>query len=203
MNIVNLAARKKTGYSSNVYLILGGSDPDDINTLIDVGNDITVLKRLEDALNDQHQKPIEQVILTHGHIDHTALLPLIRDRFALRVYAHPISLDVDTALQDGQELRCGDRWFEVIYTPGHSQDSICLYDPEDSALFAGDTPVIIRWTNGAYDEQFAQTLDRLCQLKIKTIYQGHGDPITRNAQDLLHQSLKNVRKTMSKQTWRA
>jgi glyoxylase-like metal-dependent hydrolase (beta-lactamase superfamily II) len=32
----------------------------------------------------------------------------------------------------------GDYRFQVVYTPGHSQDHLCLYEPEQAWLFSGD-----------------------------------------------------------------
>jgi hypothetical protein len=70
---------------------------------------------------------IEQVILTHSHSDHAAILPLIREKYHPVVYAYSAFAGADIVLKDGQILHCGDRHFEVIHIPGHSDDSICLY----------------------------------------------------------------------------
>ncbi|MCM6778466.1 MBL fold metallo-hydrolase [Nocardia sp. CDC159] len=42
-------------------------------------------------------------------------------------------------LQDGEEIDLGDRCLRVVYTPGHSADSICLLDERNRVLFSGDT----------------------------------------------------------------
>ncbi len=42
-------------------------------------------------------------------------------------------------LEDGDEIELGDRTLQVIHTPGHSSDSICLLEPDRGWLFAGDT----------------------------------------------------------------
>lgn len=41
-------------------------------------------------------------------------------------------------LEDGMVLDLGNRPLEVIYTPGHSPDSICLLDKNSRLLFTGD-----------------------------------------------------------------
>ena len=46
---------------------------------------------------------------------------------------------VDELLPDGRFVKAGDDFLEVIHTPGHSSDSICLYAPAAKALFSGDT----------------------------------------------------------------
>jgi len=103
---------------------------------------------------------------------------------------------VDHILKHGETLRMGDRGFEVLHTPGHSSDSVCLYNKDHGDLFLGDTPVMIRSVDGAYENAFFQAMIKLCRRDIKTIYFGHGEPLVHNAQDMLQTSLRNVRKSM-------
>lgn len=42
-------------------------------------------------------------------------------------------------VEDGQIFNLGDRRLKVIHTPGHSHDSIMLYDETNQILFTGDT----------------------------------------------------------------
>ena len=42
-------------------------------------------------------------------------------------------------LRDGDEIALGRRKLEVVHTPGHSPDSVCLLDREHRLLFTGDT----------------------------------------------------------------
>ncbi len=198
MRIINLTDRRSMIYSSNVYLILGDwSAIEDVNTLVDVGNDPAIMGRIGFAPTGVGKKAIEQVILTHGHFDHSALLPAIRENYSPCVYAHSAFVEADKVVHDGQMLRCGDRMFEAVYTPGHSDDSICLYCQTDGVLFVGDTPVLIRSNDGSHEPRFVQALERLCQLDVKVIYFGHGDPIVEGGQALLWESLRNVRAAMS------
>jgi glyoxylase-like metal-dependent hydrolase (beta-lactamase superfamily II) len=193
MRIINLTSNEGMAYSSNVYLILGNwSEIKDVNTLVDVGNDPAVIDRIRIAPTGLGKKTVDQVILTHGHFDHTTLLPTVRDLFRPKVYAYSASTGADTVLTDGQTLRCGDRMFQIIHMPGHSEDSICLYCEEEGVLFAGDSPLIIRSVDSSYDERFVRTLEQLTRKKINTIYFGHGKPIYAGARDLLIQSLRNL-----------
>ncbi len=188
-------------YSSNVYLIRGDWNAiADVNTLIDVGNDPAVIDRIRAMSTGVGKKAVEQVILTHGHFDHAALLPAIREAFQPVVYAHSAFVKADHILKDGQTLRCGDRMFEVLYTPGHSNDSICLYCKEDGVLFVGDTPVIITSTDGSYEENFVRALARICRKDVRAIYFGHGDPLFDDCNARLRSSLRNVRKSLERRS---
>jgi glyoxylase-like metal-dependent hydrolase (beta-lactamase superfamily II) len=44
-----------------------------------------------------------------------------------------------TLLDDGDEIDLGGRVLQVMHTPGHSPDSICLFDQRNGLLFGGDT----------------------------------------------------------------
>lgn len=44
-----------------------------------------------------------------------------------------------TLLEDGDEIDLGGRVLQVMHTPGHSPDSICLLDERNGLLFGGDT----------------------------------------------------------------
>jgi len=102
---------------------------------------------------------------------------------------------VNYTLKDGQKLKLADRWFEVIHTPGHTGDSICLYCEQDHVLFSGDTSLIISTTDGSYMEDFVSAFKKVARREIRTIYPGHGDPITEDVKHMLYISLDNVRKS--------
>jgi glyoxylase-like metal-dependent hydrolase (beta-lactamase superfamily II) len=195
MRVTNVTDPKSQAYSSNVYLIRGDWNTlEDVNTLVDVGNDPIIIDALHQMSTGVGKKRIAQVILTHGHFDHAANLPLIREAFDPIVYAHSAFVDADRILEDGQHLRCGDRRCEVIYTPGHSNDSISLYFAEEKALFVGDTPVLIRSSDATYGGPFVRALERICARDVETIYFGHGSPLCEDCNDRLEQSLRLVRR---------
>lgn len=198
MRITNLSERNSRVYSCNVYLIRGDWNAiEDVNTLVDVGSDPAMIEKIRATPTGVGKRAVDQVILTHSHSDHAGLLPAIREAFDPVVYAHSSSVGADILLTDGQVLRCGDRTFQVIHTPGHSNDSICLFCGEEGVLFVGDTPVIIRSTNAGHEAGFVQALGRLCREELRAIYPGHGNPVTKGAYQLLCASLHNVRKASS------
>ncbi|MDR3540361.1 MAG: MBL fold metallo-hydrolase [Desulfosporosinus sp.] len=193
MKIKNLF-RLSEIYTSNVYLLTGDWNAlEDKNTLIDVGRDPGILRRIEESSTGVGKHKIEQVFLTHTHYDHASLLPIIKRTFNPKVFAYSSNLkEVDIILKGGELLQIADRQFEVIHTPGHSTDSVCLYCAKEKVLFAGDTPLIIRTKDNTYAPEFVQVLEYLVSKKIERIYFGHGDPLSENCLSTIQKSLQNI-----------
>lgn len=181
-------------YSSNVYLLLGTWNTlNDINTLIDTGGDSYIINEIKKINTGVGKKPVEKVVLTHNHFDHTGGLKSIKEEFNPIVYAKIITNGtVNDTLYDNQVIRIADKFFTVLYSSGHSSDSISFYCEEDGVLFSGDTNLLIRDMTGTYTMEYIDTLQRFARLKITTIYPGHGDPITENPVDMLKFSISNA-----------
>ena len=177
-------------YTSEVYLVLGdASRLEDINTLVDVGQDPAILASLDRAPTGVGKWPVEQVVLTHGHSDHCALLPRDREAFHPKVFAYSQNIDgVDCLLRDGDTVKMGDAMFEVVHAPGHSSDSICLYNETEGILFAGDSPLLITSHTGTYEAGFLAALEKLCTRDVRRIYFGHGAPLTERCNERLRES---------------
>jgi hydroxyacylglutathione hydrolase len=81
---------------------------------------------------------VKYVIATHGHEDHVETLAELAGKLGAQTVAHESSeLPTDIRVRDGDELKIGGAILRVIHTPGHTRDSICLFDGKD--LFTGDT----------------------------------------------------------------
>jgi glyoxylase-like metal-dependent hydrolase (beta-lactamase superfamily II) len=187
MKIISVKGHQNV-YTSNVYLVLGEwKRICDVHTLIDVGNDPTILSVLETTDTGVGKNKVERIILTHSHSDHTGILPLLIRRFHPEVYALSPFMD-------------GERDFEVIHTPGHTEDSLCLLNEETGVLFTGDMPLPIRTSEGTYMDAFFQALRHLSNKKIKIVYPGHGAPLTEDVSTMIRESMKNVRNSRNKQS---
>ncbi len=197
MKIIRLRGNPSQ-YSCNSYLVLGSWNRlEDVNTLVDPGTDAWVLHEISLVHTGVGKRGVEQVAITHNHFDHAGGVVPVVERYNPRVFAFTRYERVDTMnlLEDGQVLRFGDRDFEVIWTPGHSNDSVCYYCAEDGVLFSGDTPVRVMMPGGSYSREFLHALERLASLDIQVIYSGHDDPVDRDAMEMLQRTLVNVRKS--------
>lgn len=82
---------------------------------------------------------LKYIINTHGHSDHTAGNLELVSEFRAKVVAHELSkVKYDVGVKDGDILIIGKVTIEVIYTPGHTVDSVCLL-VDDKKLLTGDT----------------------------------------------------------------
>jgi len=192
MKIINLTEKSEV-YTCNVFFVGGTWNTlPDVNTLVDVGRDPTIMQTINTLSAGLGKKRVEQVVLTHSHYDHAGLLPQIRMVFKPAVYAFsPYLPGIDHLLKDGDTLKLGDQMFEVIHTPGHSSDSICLYCEAEGVLFAGDTPLIIRRAGDTYEESFIQALEKISRKDIRAIYFGHGAPLLENCTARIRDSLES------------
>jgi glyoxylase-like metal-dependent hydrolase (beta-lactamase superfamily II) len=189
MRIVTLENSGRV-YTCEVYLVLGGASRlDDVNTLVDVGQDPAILASIERAPTGVGKWAVEQVVLTHCHSDHCALLPQIREAFHPKVLAFCPNIDgVTGLLRDGDAVKMGDEVFEVIHTPGHSSDSVCFYNQTEGVLFAGDTPLLITSPTGTYETGFLAALEKLCARDVRRIYFGHGAALSERCNERLRES---------------
>jgi len=81
---------------------------------------------------------IKYVINTHHHWDHVAGNTEVKLVFNSKIVVHELSeVEKDVGVVDGDRLKVGGIVMQVIHTPGHTPDSICLL--VDDRLFTGDT----------------------------------------------------------------
>ena len=82
---------------------------------------------------------LKYIISTHGHSDHTAGNAELKSIFGGKTVGHERSrISPDIKVKDRDILAVGKINFQVIYTPGHTIDSICLL-VDKKKLLTGDT----------------------------------------------------------------
>jgi len=85
------------------------------------------------------QLTLKYIINTHGHTDHTAGNTELQQAYGAKIVAHKQSrTNPDLKIDDGDVLKVGAIHIKVIYTPGHTVDSVCLL-VNDEKLLTVDT----------------------------------------------------------------
>ena len=111
----------KTGYlEENCYILI----KDNQCLIIDPGSDY---EKIEKEIKNYH---LEGILITHSHFDHIGAIDDILSTYKTNVYNK-------TNLKEKIQ-KIGNFTFEVIYTPGHSEDSICYLFQEENSIFVGD-----------------------------------------------------------------
>ncbi len=130
---------------------------------------------IEEAARQAGAK-VKYVVATHEHFDHSSTLSELASNLGAKVAAHENSpIECEVRVRDGDELKLGSKAVAVLHTPGHTEDSICLYDGRE--VFTGDTLFI--GTIGRFDRERAQAMyhslhDVILKLPPKTVvYPGH------------------------------
>jgi glyoxylase-like metal-dependent hydrolase (beta-lactamase superfamily II) len=130
-----------------------------------------------DAIVSQASKlgRITTVIVTHRHLDHLpAAVPLARQAGA-RLAGHRDLPGVERPVHDSA-IAFGD--LVALETPGHTRDSICLWNAAERALFTGD--LVLGSGTAVLDDapralrDYLASLERLVALEPRMIYPGHG-----------------------------
>jgi len=121
---------------------------------------------------------VKYAVATHHHSDHTSTLLNLGRMLDAKVVAHRSSpIPHDLAVDDGDCLRIGKMEVKILYTPGHTDDSICVYDGEH--LFTGDTLLIgscgrSDFLGGSSSKMYRSLHSKILKLPPETvIYPGH------------------------------
>jgi len=98
-----------------------------------------------------------------------------------RAYSIP-AWRIAAHIRDGERLDLGDRTLEIVRTPGHTPDSLCLLDSANGLLFTGDTYYsgeIYLWAPETSVSDYAASISRLASLRprLKRVLPAHGPPI--------------------------
>lgn len=122
--------------------------------LIDTG-----AKKVEaDLIPFYENHSFDFVTLTHGHEDHTGTAPWIQKNCDVPIYINSKGIDICsqpfpypkyrqlfwgkreafTALPLGDTVQSRNLEWKVIYTPGHADDHISLFNEDTGRLFSGD-----------------------------------------------------------------
>lgn len=188
MNIEILCENNNNG---NTYIV--GNEKSVI--IIDPANDERSIKKLV------NKRIVLGIFLTHGHYDHFKKLHKLLKLYNVKVYLHKnaylklgdiysscavyfgcneptsISKEQIVELKDGETIELDEIKIKVVFTPGHTNCSVCL--KIDNDMFTGDTLFyegVGRWDlPTASSIQLMESINRLLKSKNDyNIYPGHG-----------------------------
>jgi len=182
-------------HSSNVYVLAGNS-----LTIVDPGNDYTVFTELQALGYDV--RDIKKIVLTHGHRDHCMGVfeflryPPVWEAKSVEILIHEAGPQefqkmlrengfTATRLKGGETIDLSGFAWEVMHTPGHTMDGICLYHPETKTLISGDTVLPdtvadVDPAGGGDLSHYLHAIKGLLRHEIDHILPGHGVPIADN-----------------------
>ena len=122
---------------------------------------------------------LKYVINTHGHSDHTAGNTELQSIFGAKLVAHKQSkVPYNIPVEDGDVLSVGKISIKVIYTPGHTTDSICLL-VDNQKLLTGDTLFVgecgrTDFPGGNAKSMYESLFNKLLKLNDNVeVYPGH------------------------------
>ncbi|MGC9400258.1 MAG: MBL fold metallo-hydrolase [Anaerolineae bacterium] len=197
---------------SNTYLLY--DDAQKASAVIDPGGDTTPL--FEEI--EKRGLDIRYLLNTHAHFDHIAANSYVKAKFDVPLGLHPAdralllegggaswfdlayvpSPPPDIELVEGKVLELGNLHIEVLHTPGHTPGSVCLYVPEENALFSGDT--LFAESVGRTDlpggeaRRLTESLRKLLTLPEETdLYPGHGSATTLSRARRFNPWLRRIR----------
>jgi hydroxyacylglutathione hydrolase len=115
------------------YLIIDNEDKE--TAIIDPSWD---LEKIFEIIKKNDYK-IKYIINTHSHYDHILGNDQIVAITKCKVIQHKNSKEKnDISVNDGDEFKIGKTLIKVLFTPGHSKDSICLI-VDSKIIITGDT----------------------------------------------------------------
>lgn len=148
-------------------------------------------------------RPVEAILLTHTHKDHSALVPLTKAMTKAPVWfggrhrpsrpRRPFEVDwvaresdrdlvPERTLKDREVLDVAGMKIEVIATPGHCANHLCFGVKDTPWLLSGDhvmgwNSTLISVPDGSMSDYFG-SLKKLMELPYRHYLPGHGGPIS-------------------------
>lgn len=187
-------------FSENTYIIF---NDERLAYIVDPGNfSETETAQLQNFIAD-NGLTIQNILLTHAHIDHVLGLQWAYDTYKVPVMLHEIEKEILERnpmdanrfgfffkpfsgelkfLKESEIISLGNDSLKVFHVPGHSPGSVAYYSEKSSLTLSGD--VLFEGSIGRTDlykgnhEQLINSVrEKLFTLPDDTkVYSGHGNP---------------------------
>ena len=163
------------------------------------------------------KRKVTDIIITHSHVDHSPLSRRLKNETGASIigfgsadeartsFMKKLSSSLDLGGEEGidqdltldekvidkQLIKKNDYTIEVIHTPGHLSNHICLSIKEKKALFSGDH--VMGWATTLISPPdgdsgpFMKSLEKLSKRDEQVYYPGHGKPVKDPKQMVLAQ----------------
>ena len=156
---------------------------------------------LKNFVEENKLKPVK-LINTHCHIDHVLGNKFVADTWGLNLEIHELDLPLlhsvkdycnaygfnqyeespepSNFLKEGEQVRFGNSFLDILFTPGHAPGHITLHSPEQKFVISGDVlfQMSIGRTDlpgGDYDTLINSIKTVLLSLSKETqVFSGHG-----------------------------
>jgi ribonuclease/clavin/mitogillin len=158
-------------------------------TLVDPGTPWT--EELDGLMAWIGDRQVERIFLTHHHHDHSSGAKILQERTGAPIAGHPetasrVPFELQQIWEDGDILQSGSRHWTMVFTPGHARGHLCLHDPRDGTVIAGDMvagigTILLEPTEGDLGD-YLSSLARLAALGATRLLPAHG-PVLAPASD--------------------
>jgi hydroxyacylglutathione hydrolase len=186
-------------FQENCYVI--GDESSGAGAVIDPGDEAVRIALLVEQTGLQ----VEQIVITHAHIDHVGAVAALVDEYSCPVLMHAEAEPmleqlptqammmglrfgkvpkVDRYVEDNEVLTVGGLELRSLYTPGHAPGHLAFYVEGEGMVLSGDALFAgsvgrVDLPGGSMEVLMRSIEQRLLTLPDETrVYPGHGSPTT-------------------------
>lgn len=144
--------------------------------ILEINNNVIIIdpsdnfELIDKTINNRN---VVAIFITHYHYDHVGALEQLKNKYNVKIYDYK---------DDEKNYIINDFNFDLIYTKGHSKDSVSFYFKKEEKLFCGD--FIFRENIGRCDlpggdfNEMLQSIKKIKKYDECTIYTGHEELTT-------------------------
>lgn len=189
-------------FSENTYVVFNANKN---AFIIDPGNFSDEETDILNKFISEHELRVQNILLTHAHIDHVLGLQKAFDTYKVPVLMHEVEKEILDRnpmdanrfgfffkpfdgeieyLQENEILNLDEDEFKILFVPGHSPGHIAFYNEAEKFMISGD--ILFEGSIGRtdlYKGDHAQLLENIrtklfiLDDEVK-VYNGHGNPTT-------------------------